>query len=211
MPSPRRGAAPTRALLVCAALAGVQTVLQLSLLPALSVLAPASPPLYALIASAHTLLPFLARRLTRMPGAATLTSGIAGIFVAATSALGIVALIPLLVAGVVIDAIVWSSDAAGRRRESRFLVAGVAAGLALWAVSLSVFSPEHLVPAILLGTLGARVVGELVVVVLSRVLAAALERAGVGRSSGRGGQAFPGSRPDGSGAQPNGSGDTGSS
>ena len=211
----RRTAPPTRVLLACAALAGIHTLIHLAVLPLLSVLAPASPPLYALVASAHSLMPFLARRLTGRRGTATLTSAIAAVFVATTSSLGVLALVPLLLTGAVIDGVLWRRDEAARWPEGRYLVAGAAVAVALWAVSLSVFSPEHLTPAILLGTALARVLGELAIVACSRVLAVALGRAGVGRTlrhTPRHGQAS--ARRDGSAEredQLNGSGAIGSS
>ncbi|KZE89426.1 hypothetical protein [Microbacterium sp. TNHR37B] len=207
MRRPRRGfAVPTRVLLICAALAGIHAVLHLLTLPLLSVLAPAAPPAYALVASLHSLMPFLARRVTRVPGTALITSAIAAVFVAATSSLGLIALIPLVLTGVVIDAVIWTSDTDGVRRETRFVVAGVSAGIALWAVSLTVFSPDHLTAAMLVATLAARVAGELAVVALSRAVAAALARAGVGRA-----RAPQSGQPKGSGesGQPKGSGETG--
>jgi len=207
---PRRTAPPTRVLLACAALAGVHTLIHLALLPLLSVLAPASPPLYALVASAHSLMPFLARRLTGTRGSATLTSGIAAVFVVATSSLGVLAMVPLLLTGAVIDATLWSRDSAGRRSEARYIVAGAAVGVALWAVSLLVFSPEHLTPAIIVGTALARLVGELAIVSCSRLLAVALGRAGVGRTL-RHGQDSPGRQPSAEPRHPNGSGAIGSS
>lgn len=200
MRRPRRDfAVPTRVLLICAALAGVHAVIHLLTLPLLSVLAPAAPPAYALVASLHSLMPFLARRVTGVPGTALITSGIAAVFVAATSSLGLIALVPLVLTGVVIDAVVWTSGSDGVRREARFVVAGVAAAIGLWAVSLTVFSPDHLTATMLTATLAARVAGELAVVALSRAIAAALARAGVGRARG------PQS------GQPKGSGETGSS
>jgi hypothetical protein len=198
MRHPRRGlAVPTRVLLTCAALAGVHAVIHLVTLPLLSVLAPTAPPVYAVVASLHSLMPFLARRLTRVAGTAVITSGIAAVFVAVTSSLGVIALVPLVLTGVVIDAVVGNSDTDRLRHEARFVVAGVAAGVALWAVSLTVFSPDHLTAAMVAVTLAARVAGELAVVALSRAIAAALARAGVGRAR----------KPQ--DGQPNGSGETG--
>lgn len=204
---PRRGAPPTRVLLACAALAGIHTLIHLAVLPLLSVLAPAAPPLYALLASVHSLMPFLARRLTGARGSATLTSGIAAVFVVATSSLGVLAIVPLLLTGAVIDLTLWSRDSAGGRSEVHYIIAGAAVGVTLWAVSLLVFSPEHLTPAIIVGTALARLVGELAIVWCSRVLAAALGRAGVGRtlrhphaSADSGGPAERESQPNGSGA-----------
>lgn len=207
MRSPRPGrAVPTRVLLVCATLAALHAIVQLTTLPVTGALAAAAPPAYALVASLHSLMPFLARRLTGVRGSATLTSGIAGVFVAAGSSIGVIALIPLLLTGAVIDTVVWNSDAEGRRSEPRYLMAAVVAGIVLWAVSLVVFSPDHLTPTIIGGVLLGRIVGELVIVTLSRALASALGRAGVGRTLRPTSPARPYSP-----AQPNGSGEIGSS
>jgi hypothetical protein len=85
----------------------------------------------------------------------------------------------LLVAGTVIDLTMW----AGRRdRGSAYCVAALLAGTVLFALSLAVFSPEHLTPVLVLGTWVARVVRELVAAAISAALALALGRAGVGRT-----------------------------
>ncbi|MGM1016995.1 MAG: hypothetical protein ACQEW8_05600 [Actinomycetota bacterium] len=174
----------TRVLLLCGAFAAVHMLLHLATVPVLTVLAPFSPPAYGLVAGVHGLMPFLARRFTATPGTATITAGIAGVFVALASPSGFLVLVPLLVAGIVIDAVVWRVDHGGRasrRVTVRYLLAAVLAGTALFAVSLSVFSPEHLTPLLLVSTLGARIAGELIAVTLAGVLVRALERAGVRR------------------------------
>lgn len=176
----------TRVLLVCGALAAVHVLLHLATVTLLTALAPFSPPLYGLAAGVHSLMPFLARRLTATPGTATLTAAVAGVFVATSNGSGIIALIPLLVAGVVIDLVVRRVDVGGEETPSRqariavrYLVAAVSAGTALFAISLSVFSPHHLTPLLIGGTLVARVAGEIAAALLSGVLARALRRAGI--------------------------------
>jgi hypothetical protein len=173
----------TSVLLVCGALASIHVLVHLATVAMLTVLAPTSPPLYGLVACVHGVMPFLARRLTRAPGSATITAGIAGVMVAASSPSGIILLVPLLLTGVVIDAVVWRVDHGGidgRRVEVRFYVAGIVLGAVLFAVSLSVFSPEHLTPVLVLGTMAARIAGEVIAVAVTGVLARALRRAGVG-------------------------------
>lgn len=114
----------TRVLLICGALAAVHLMLHLSTVGLLTVLAPISPPLYALVASVHGAMPFLARRLTRTPGTATVTAAAAGV------------------------------------------------------------SPAHLTPVLILGTLMARVAGEVTAAAVTGVLARALRGAGVGGRAG---------------------------
>lgn len=189
-PLPRRRLS-TRVLLICGALAAVHLLLHFATLPALTALAPVSPPIYALIAGVHSLMPFLARRLTGVPGSAVLTSAIAALFVVVTNGAGLIAAVPVVLAGAVIDLVVWRSTGSGRRSQMRYLLAAVAAGAALFAVSLAVFSPEHLTPAVLLATLAARVLGEVIAALLSGLLASALTRAGVGRGIRSGDQSKP--------------------
>ncbi|WP_350353255.1 hypothetical protein ABS642_10280 [Microbacterium sp. A8/3-1] len=168
---------PTKALLVSAALAAVQTGLFLLLLPALATLAPAAPPLYALVASANTALPMLARILTRGAGTATITAGITTVMVVAFSPIGILSAVPLLTAGAVFDLVAWKGAVSTRR-----LVLGAAAvGVALFVISLAVFSPEHLVPGMLMATLIGRLAGEAVIAVTVSATVRLLRRAGVGR------------------------------
>ncbi len=181
-----RSSLPTRVLLICAALAAVHVLLHLIAAPALTALAPLSPPLYALAAGLHSVMPFLARRLTATPGTATLTAGIAAAFIAATSASGIILLVPLLLAGGMIDLVVGRVDAAGAgasRVRLRYAMAAVAAGTALFAISLTVFSPWHLTPLLIVSTLIARITGELGAALLSALIARSLGRAGVGVSA----------------------------
>ncbi|MFS0853395.1 hypothetical protein [Microbacterium sp. 179-I 3D4 NHS] len=183
----------TRVLLICAALAAVHLLAHLATVPLLTLLAPLSPPLYGLVAGVHSILPFLARRLTGVPGTALVTASIASVFVAATNAAGAIVVVPLVLAGALIDLVVWRADGSSRRVELRYAAAAVVSGAALFAISLSVFSPEHLTPLLVIGTLAGRIAGELVAAGLSRLLAAALARAGVGRSLRDRGQSRPSS------------------
>lgn len=175
----------TRVLLICGTLASVHALLHFATVAWLTLLAPASPPLYALVASVHGLTPFLARRITRAPGSATITAGIAGVIVSATSPSGLILLVPLLATGLTIDLVVGRSDtysSFARRSERRFVLAAALLGVILFALSLIVFSPEHVTPALLVGTFISRILGEVVVAVASGYIARALYRAGVGRS-----------------------------
>ncbi|WP_102193731.1 hypothetical protein [Microbacterium aurantiacum] len=168
---------PTRALLVSAALAAVQTGMFLALLPVLAAAAPAAPPLYALLASANTAMPLLARILTRATGTATITAGITAIMVVAFSPIGLLSAVPLLTAGIVFDLVTWKGPVSTRR----LTVGAAAVAVALFAISLAAFSPEHLTPFVLTATLAGRLIGESVVAVLVSTIARMLRRAGVGR------------------------------
>lgn len=170
----------TRVLLTCAALAVAHLLLHLCTVPVLTTLAPLAPPAYALVAGVHSVMPFLARRVTGVAGSAIVTSGIAALLVIPSSSSGFIAAIPVLLAGVMIDLALWRSTR-GAEREAHYLAAGAVTAVVLWAVSLAVFSPEHLTPAIVVGTLVGRLGGELLAVVSSRALASALQRAGIGR------------------------------
>ena len=170
----------TRVLLTCAALAVAHLLLHLCTVPVLTTLAPLAPPAYALVAGVHSFMPFLARRVTGVAGSALVTSGIAALLVIPSSSSGFIAAIPVLLAGVAIDLTLWRS-AGGAEREARYLAAGAVTAGVLWAVSLVVFSPEHLTPVIVIGTLVGRLGGELLAVISSRVVASALQRAGIGR------------------------------
>lgn len=166
-------------LLTCAALAVVHVLLHLGTLPLLTALAATAPPAYALVAGVHSLMPFLARRITGTPGAAIVTCGIAALLVSATSSSGVIAAVPVLLAGCVIDLMLWRARPSGAT-EIRYFAAAAVTAAALFSVSLAVFSPAHLTPVIIVGTLIGRVCGEAIAVVLSRLMARALTRAGVG-------------------------------
>lgn len=179
---PPRRRLSTRVLLVCGALAAVHLLLHLATVPLLTSLAPFSPPLYAIVAGVHSIVPFLARRLTGVSGSAVLTSAIAALFIVVTNGSGLIGAIPVVLAGAVIDLVLWRTAGTGRRVEIRYLLAALAAGSVLFVVSLSVFSPEHLTPVLIGATWAGRVVGEIAAALLAAAAASALMRAGVGRT-----------------------------
>lgn len=154
----------TRMLLVCAALAAVQALLNATLIPIAVPLAAASPPAYAIVAGLYSLMPFVSRVMFDTNGPATVTSLLAGLVTATFSPLGLLALAPFLVAGVTIDLTIWSP----RRRinqparvRARLLISAATSGIALFTVSLPVFSAEHLTLLTLTLSLGGRVTGQL--------------------------------------------------
>lgn len=155
----------------------MHTVVFLALLPFLAALAPVAPPLYALLASVNTAVPLLARLLTRAPGTATVTAGITALVVVSFSPIGLLSSVPLLAAGIVFDLVAGRGPVSGRR----LALGAVAVAVVLFALSLAVFSPEHLTPGMLAATLAGRLVGEALVVSLVRAVHRLLRRAGVGR------------------------------
>lgn len=177
--------------MICAALGAVQVVVFLSLSALTPSLAAAFPPAYAVVAGVHSVMVFLARRLTGVTGAATITALITGLLVFAFSALGPLILVPLLAAGLTFDAALAfsardshrSGDGArrSRTREWPYVLAAAAAGAVLFLVSLPVFSAEHLTAPMLIATFAGRVLGEGGAALVAGVLARALERAGVRR------------------------------
>ena len=171
---------PTSALLVSAALGAVQALVLLAVVPITSVLAATSPPAYAVVAGVHTALPFLARVVTRVPGMATLAAFVTGVLTVAVSPIGLLGVVPLVLGGVVLDlALPFRRDASVR--PARVLLAGAVTGAVLFVVALPVFSPEHLVPPVLVATLLGRVVGELAVAGVVLAVRRLLRRAGVAR------------------------------
>ncbi|MFJ6549330.1 ECF transporter S component [Microbacterium sp. NPDC091676] len=171
---------PTSALLVSAALGAVQALVFLAVVPVTSVLAAASPPAYALVAAVHTALPFLARVVTRVPGMATLAAFVSGVLTVAVSPIGLLGVVPLVLGGVVLD-LVLPLRRVAEVRPGRVLLAGGVTGVVLFVVALPVFSPEHLVPPVLIGTLLGRVAGEVAVAGAVLAVRRLLRRAGVAR------------------------------
>lgn len=179
MAEPRRGI-PTRALLLAGAFAALQALLFLAVVPLTTMLAATAPPAYALVAGIHSLLPFLARLVTAVPGAAIVTAAITGLLTAALSPIGLLTAVPMVTAAVVFDGVMpWRT----RRRAPwwRVLLAAAAAGVALFVVSLPVFSSEHLTAPILIATLAGRIVGEAAAGAAALAFTAMLSRAGVVR------------------------------
>lgn len=168
-------------LLICAALAVVQVGVSLALAPLLVSLPALSPPLYAVVAGVHALMVFLAPRVTGARWSATVTAVIAGLVMATVNPIGVLITVVVLIPGVIVDvALLLPPAPAGRRAsELRYGLGAVASAVVLFAVSLPVFSPEHLTPAILIGAALGRLVGEGLAYVCARALAAGLVRAGV--------------------------------
>ncbi|MCT1477152.1 ECF transporter S component [Microbacterium sp. p3-SID336] len=171
---------PTSALLVSAALGAIQALVFVAVVPVTSVLAVSSPPAYALVAAVHTALPLLARVVTRTPGMAAFTAFVCGVLTVAVSPIGLLGVVPLLIGGLVLDATLpLRRDV--RAHPVRILLAGAAAGVVLFLVALPVFSPDHLVPGVLVATLLARIAGELLIAAAVIALRRLLARAGVAR------------------------------
>lgn len=163
-----------------AAFGAVQAMIFFAVVPLTTVLAVSSPPAYALVAGVHSLMPLLARVVTRAPGTATFAAFVTGLLTSAVSPIGPLAAVPMLVAGVLFDLLLpWRRDR--RVGPGRILLAGAVVGAVLFLVALPVFSPEHLVPPVLLATLLARIVGALVVAGVVIALRRLLVRAGVVR------------------------------
>lgn len=154
--------APTSALLISAAFAAIQALIFVMVVPMTTLLAVSSPPAYALVAAVHTAMPLLARVVTRTPGMATFTAVVTGLLTSVVSPIGLLAAVPMVCAALVLDLVLplQRGRAASARR---ILLAGAAAGIVLFVVALPVFSPEHLVPGVLIATLIARIAGELAV------------------------------------------------
>lgn len=171
-------------LLICAALAVAHVFVHLATVPVLTALAPFSPPAYALVAGIHSITPYLARRLTGVSGSALTTSALAAMIIVPTTSSGVITAVPVLLAGLLIDLVLWRARP-GRGYERRSFVAAVVVGTALFAVSVAVFAPEHRVPIVLLATLAGRIGGEVIAVLLARILSDGLRSAGVGRGLGR--------------------------
>ena len=174
---------PTRALLVSAAFAALQTLVFFAVVPVTTMLAATAPPAYALVAGIHSLMPFLARLVTGVPGTATITAAITGLLTAALSPIGPLAAVPMVTAAVVFDAAMPWRKRGSRPSQWRVVGAASAAGIALFGVSLPVFSSEHLVAPVLIATLVCRVVGEAVAAAIALAFTTMLARAGVVRSA----------------------------
>jgi hypothetical protein len=174
----RSGRLRTRELLVCAALAAIQVLAFAILSPLMVTLGQSSPPLYALAAGVHSIMPFLARLLTAAPGTATLTGLFTGVLATAFTPIGPLVIVPMLTAGLAFDLVLpWRRTA--RTPLWRVALAAGAAGIGLFAVSLPVFSAEHLAAPVLTATLLGRLAGELAAAACALPLRAALGRRGV--------------------------------
>lgn len=171
---------PTSALLVTASFSAVQALIFVLIVPVTSLLAVSSPPAYALVAGLHTAMPLFARVVTRTPGMATFAAFVTGLLTSMVSPIGALAAVPMVCAAATFDLVL------PRRRgvsphAARILIAAAAAGVVLFVVALPVFSPEHLVPAVLITTLAARIAGELAIAAGVIGMRRLLIRAGVVR------------------------------
>ncbi|MCI0159384.1 hypothetical protein KNO15_22000 [Leifsonia shinshuensis] len=142
-----------------------------------------SPPLYALIAGAYSIVPFLARRLLGYPWAATTVGIVAAVLAAPFSPIGMLIVVLFVGAGAAYDSVSWALT---RGRADRVapawvsVVAALVSALVLFLVSFPVLSPEHRVPLILAATFGGRAIGQVGAVAIA---------GGVGRLLGRRGGA----------------------
>lgn len=126
-----------------------------------------SPPLYALIAGAYSIVPFGARRLLGYPWAATGVGIVAAVLAAPFSPIGILIVVVFAGAGAAYDSVLWSVTRSRAERTASGWICAVAAlvsALVLFLVSYPVLSPAHRVPLILAATFGARAVGQLAAV-----------------------------------------------
>ena len=174
--------ATTRTLLLLAAFGAIGAVLLTVVAPLTSALAAVAPPLYALVAGVHSVLPFLARRLLGVRWAATGVGAFVGILSVASTPLGVLILVPLVVSGAAFDGTLLLLARRGRTGEAAAAIAAGASALALFLVSLPVMSPEHLLPAVLAATLAGRLGGQLAAWAMSAVLARRVVRAGILRA-----------------------------
>lgn len=165
----------TRVLLICGALAAVQTVASLAAAPFTPALAAAAPPLYALAAGLHSVMPFLARLLTGRPWTATITAGLTGMLIWPFSAVGPLILVAFLAGAASFDLVLRHANRPSRKR---YLIAVLASAATLFVISLPVFSPTHLVPMMVIGALIGRIVGEMAAWLGALALAQGLRRVG---------------------------------
>jgi hypothetical protein len=179
----------TPVLMMCAAFAAAGVVVYVPLSAPGGSIAALAPPLYAIIAGAQSVMPFTARRFTGVTGTATITGLIGALIAAVFSPVGPILVLLWTLTGALFDLtlLLWERRSPERARpaglhdEARFLVAAVAAAAALFAVSLPVFSPQHLTPTWLGLTLAGRLIGELGAVVLAGLIVRALVRVGIRR------------------------------
>lgn len=171
----------TRNLLYCAVFAALQALLYLAVSPLVLTLASAFPPAYALAAGVYSVMLFTARLFIGRDGAATLTSAITGALIAAVSPVGLLVFVVLVTSAGVFDLVLYIAGRRSSRSPSRrvTLVAAALSAVALFLVSLPVFSAAHLTVGFLTATLACRVLGQLAAVALARGIVASLIRAGV--------------------------------
>jgi hypothetical protein len=173
---------PTKALLICGGFAAIQVLAFLVVVPFTTAAAVAAPPLYAVVAGVHSLMPFLARLVTGMQGTALITATVTALIVSAVTALGPLIILPMAVAGALFDVVLWRAGRDGRLPRAGWTIgAAAAAGVGLFLVSLPVFSAEHLTAWTLVLTLAGRLAGEIGAALFAWAIARRLALTGVTR------------------------------
>lgn len=167
----------TRMHLQIAAFAAIQVVPIIAIAPFMPLIAAWSPPLYACAAGLQTLFLFTARRMIPLRWTATLAGLMAGLLAGPLTAVGWLIAVPLVVAGATFDLTVALTERIPR--PLRHVLIGGAVGTALFLMSLPVMSAEHLVAAVLVPTLIARLVTSIAGSWLAERIVAMLAAAGV--------------------------------
>lgn len=176
----------TRNLLYCAVFAALQTLVYLVVSPFALTFASALPPAYALVAGAYSVMLFTARLFIGRDGAATLTAAVTGALVSAVSPVGFLVFVVLMTTAAVFDLVLYIAGRRSSRIPSRrtILLAATLSAIALFLVSLPVFSAAHLTVGSLTATLVGRVVAQVAAVALALGIVASLTRAGVRGTGG---------------------------
>jgi hypothetical protein len=177
----RREMTSTRALLVCQAFGAIGAVLLLIVAPFTSLVAAVFPPLYALLAGLHSILPFFARRALGFTWAATAVGATAGLLGGAFTPIGLLIMVPLVLSGFCYDLTLLVARRIAPRSERSpwsHLSAAVASAVALFLVSLPIMSPERLGFWIMAATFAGRVIGQVAASLLAGALAHRVERVG---------------------------------
>lgn len=171
----------TRSLLYCAVFAALQALVYLAVSPFALTLASAFPPAYALVAGAYSVMLFTARLFIGRDGAATLTAAVTGALVSAVSPVGFLVFVVLMTAAAVFDLVLYIAGRRSSRIPSRrtILLAATLSAVALFLVSLPVFSAAHLTLGFRTATLAGRVIAQVAAVLLAHGIVASLIRAGV--------------------------------
>ncbi|UAJ80111.1 hypothetical protein IT072_03410 [Leifsonia sp. ZF2019] len=167
-------------MLISAVVGAINSLLMLSLFPVVTTLALVAPPLYALVAAAFSILPYTMRRLWGAPFSATLVAFISGLLSSAFSSIGFLAMIPIALGAVIFDLVAPRATHPGAPgAEWRWLVASFASGASLFAISLTVFSADHMTPVVVIATAVARLGGQAAAILVAGSLARSLRRAGI--------------------------------
>ncbi len=184
--SPRSGGSST--LMRLGALAALGAVIALVISPLTTVLAPVSPPAYAVVASFTMATPMLAALMVPRFGSATFVAFFTAALLIATP-LGPLLIVALTVPALAIELVLFSA----RRRSPRpphfnggalppvavWMTACAAGGLTIGVLSLAVLSPEVSSPALIALILALRVGAYVGIGALVRRLRAQLHKAGL--------------------------------